>query len=137
MPATGLPCGSTLLNIAVDPSGIIGFSRRTEFGTANGVLASDMSFTVSPDQTRFTLQFAPGAFAAGDAFRFGMSVFAPIEGSTQEDPDRFRNMNVTVTMSDGSTVTRAVTANAPQAINRFTGFGLVNATKAVQAVRGH
>jgi hypothetical protein len=38
-------------------------------------------------------------------------------------------------MSDGSTFTGAVTANPPQTINRFTGFGLVNATKAVQAVR--
>jgi hypothetical protein len=90
---------------------------------------------VSPDQTHFTVQFAPGAFAAGDAFRFGMSVFAPIQGSTQEDPDRLRGMKITVAMSDGSTFTGAVTANAPQAINRFTGFGLVNATKAVQAVR--
>jgi subtilase family protein len=120
------------------PTGLV-FSlnpNRFHVGTANGVSASDITFTVSPDQTRFTLQFAPGAFTAGDAFRFGMSVFAPIEGSTQEDPDRFRNMKITVTMSDGSTSTGAVTANAPQAVNRFTGFGLVNATKAVQAVRG-
>ena len=64
-----------------------------------------------------------------------MSVFAPIEGSTQEDPDCFRGMKITVGMSDGLTSTGAVTANAPQAVNRFTGFGLVNATKAVQAVR--
>src|SRR5262249_11621781 len=110
--------------------------NRFHVGTANGISASDITFTVSPDQTRFTLQFASGAFAKGDAFRFGMSVFAPIEGSTQEDPDRFRGMKITVTMSDGSTSTGAVTANAPQAVNRFTGFGLVNATKAVQAVRG-
>jgi subtilase family protein len=119
------------------PTGLVWSLNPNRFhvGSANGVTASDITFTVSPDQTRFTLQFASGAFAAGDAFRFGMSVFAPIEGSTQEDPDRFRGMKVTVTMSDGSNFTGAVTANAPQAINRFTGFGLVNATKAVQAVR--
>jgi hypothetical protein len=119
------------------PTGLIWSLNPNRFhvGTASGVSASDMTFTVSPDQKRFTLQFAAGAFAAGDAFRYGMSVFAPIQGSTQEDPDRFRGMNITVTMSDGSTATAAVTANAPQAINRFTGFGLVNATKAVQAVR--
>jgi hypothetical protein len=121
------------------PTGLIWSLNPNRFhvGTANGVSASDITFTVSPDQTHFTLQFAPGAFAAGDAFRYGMSVFAPIQGSTQEDPDRFRNMKITVGMSDGSTFTSAVTANAPQAVNRFTGFGLVNATKAVQAVRGH
>ncbi len=119
------------------PTGLVWSLNPNRFhvGTANGISASDVTFTVSPDQTRFTLQFASGAFAASDAFRFGMSVFAPIEGSTQEDPDRFRGMNITVTMSDGSTSTGAVTANPPQAINRFTGFGLVNATKAVQAAR--
>ena len=111
--------------------------NRFHVGSANGVSASDITFTVSPDQTRFTLQFASGAFAGSDAFRFGMSVFAPIQGSTQEDPDRFRGMKITVTMSDGSISTGAVTANAPQAINRFTGSGLVNATKAVQAARGN
>ena len=44
-------------------------------------------------------------------------------------------MKITVAMSDGTTATGTVTANAPQAFNRFTGFGLVNAFKAVQAVR--
>jgi hypothetical protein len=132
---------ATVRSVVFDttPTGLVWSLNPNRFhvGTANGVSPSDMTFTVSPDQTRFTLQFAAGALAAGDAFRFGMSVFAPIQGSTQEDPDRFRNMKITVTMSDGSTVTGAVTANAPQAINRFTGSGLVNATKAVQAVRGH
>jgi hypothetical protein len=139
----GLAVGSTnksvsMISFDTMQTGLV-FSlnpNRFHVGTANGISASDITFTVSPDQTRFTLQFAPGAFTAGDAFRFGMSVFAPIEGSTQEDPDRFRGMKITATMSDGSVSTGAVTANAPQAVNRFTGFGLVNATKAVQAVRG-
>ena len=109
--------------------------NRFHVGTANGISASSITFTVSPDQKLFTLNFAPGSFGAGDAFRFGMSVFTPIEGSTQEDPDRFRGMKITVKMSDGTTATGTVTANAPQAVNRFTGFGLVNAFKAVQAVR--
>ncbi|MFL6515271.1 MAG: S8 family peptidase [Chthoniobacterales bacterium] len=121
------------------PTGLVWSTNPNRFhvGSANGVTPADMTFTVSPDQTKFTLNFVAGAFAGGDAFRFGMSVFAPIQGSTQEDPDRFRGMKITVGMSDGSTLTSAVTANPPQAINRFTGFGLVNATKAVQTVRGH
>ena len=140
----GLAVGSSSTSVSTvtfdtTPTGLVWSLNPNRFhvGTANGVSASDITFTVSPDQTRFTLQFAPGAFVTGDAFRYGMSVFAPIQGSTQEDPDRFRGMKMTVTMSNGSTFTGAVTANAPQAVNRFTGFGLVNATKAVQAVRGH
>jgi hypothetical protein len=133
--------GASVSTVSFDstPTGLVWSLNPNRFhvGTANGVSASDITFTVSSDQTRFTLQFAPGAFANGDGFRYGMSVFAPIQGSTQEDPDRFRGMKMTVTMSNGSTFTGAVTANAPQAVNRFTGFGLVNATKAVQAVRGH
>ena len=138
----GLTVGNTNASVSTvsfdtTPTGLVWSLNPNRFhvGTANGISASDVTFTVSADQTRFTLQFASGAFAKGDAFRYGMSVFAPIEGSTQEDPDRFRNMKITVGMSNGSTFTGAVTANAPQAINRFTGFGLVNAFKAVQAVR--
>jgi hypothetical protein len=64
-----------------------------------------------------------------------MSVFAPVEGSTEMDPDRFRGMAITVTLDDGTSYTDRVAANAPVKINRFTGAGLVNAQAAVQAVR--
>jgi subtilase family protein len=109
--------------------------NRFHVGPASGVSAADITFTVSADSTVLTLIFAPGSFAAGDGFRFGMSVFAPVQGSTQELPDRFRGMAITVTMSDGTTFTDTVAANAPVKVNRFTGAGLVNAQAATQAVR--
>src|SRR5207302_7403019 len=112
--------------------------NRFHVGPATGVTRDDMTFTVKnePDNTSgvFTINFAPGKFAAGDSFRFGMSVFANIEGSTEEDPDRFRGVTVTVTFNDGTTATGTVTAGPKQAINRFTGAGLVNADAAVKSI---
>jgi len=52
--------------------------NRFHVGTASGISASSITFAVSADQTKLTLNFAAGSFGAGDAFRFGMSVFAPI-----------------------------------------------------------
>jgi hypothetical protein len=95
-----------------------------------------MTFTVSPDQKTFTINFASGSFAPGDSFRFGMSVFNALQGATQEDPDRFRGMTVTTTLDDGRTFTGTVFAAPKQPINRFTGYGLVNAEAAVKSVRG-
>ena len=130
---------STVASVAFDTAGTgLTWSQnpnRFHVGTASGVSAGDITFTVSPDSTVFTLRFAPGAFGAGDGFRFGMSVFAPVQGSTQEDPDRFRGMRIAVTLADGTVYTDTVAANAPVRINRFTGAGLVNAQAAVQAVR--
>jgi hypothetical protein len=110
--------------------------NRFHVGTASGVTRADITFTVSPDARVFTLFFAPGAFAAGDAFRFGMSVFSPLQGSTQEDPDRFRGMPITVALDDGSTHVGTVFAAPAQPVNRFTGAGLVNADAATRAA-GH
>jgi subtilase family protein len=106
--------------------------NRFYIGESNGVAIGDITRTRSADGSTFTLTFAPGKFAAGGAFTFGMSVFNPIEGTTQEDPDRFRGATVTVTLDDGTAVTGTVTAGRPQNQNRFTGAGLVNAAKAVQ-----
>jgi hypothetical protein len=104
--------------------------NRFSIGDTNSVQITDVTATVNGFV--WTLQFAPGSFGRGDEFTFGMSVFAPIEGSTQEDPDRFRGMTMTVVMDDGRTFKGKVTADEPQKQNRYTGFGLVNAAKAIK-----
>jgi len=107
--------------------------NRFNIGDSNGVADADITRTTSADGSTFTLTFAPGKFAAGGAFTFGMSVFSPIEGSTQEDPDRFRGTTVTVTLNNGTSASGTVAAFPKTSPNRFTGAGLVNAAKAVQS----
>ena len=84
----------------------------------------------TPAGSLYTLAFAPGKFHAGSSFKFGMSVFNPLQGSTEEVPDRFRGTKVTVTMDDGHTYTAKVQVADRSAWNHYTGFGLVNAAKA-------
>jgi hypothetical protein len=111
--------------------------NRFHVGPADGVSQADMTWATSPDRKTFTVTFATGTFARGDSFRFGMSLFAPIQGSTQVDPDRLRGMGVTVTMNDGTTYTGKVFAGQPRRLNGFTGFGLVNADAAVRSLHHH
>jgi hypothetical protein len=111
--------------------------NRFHIGDSNGIAITDVTQSVSADQTVMTLAFAPGKFRGGQFFRFGMSAFAPIEGSTQEDPDRFRGMKVRVTADNGQTFAGNVTADKAQKENRFTGAGLVNAAAATRAVSNH
>jgi len=113
--------------------------NRFHVGPANGVSRADMTFTVSADQKVLTINFAPGSFSGGDSFRFGMSVFHPLQGSTQIDPDRFRGAKIVTTLDNGQTFTGAVFAAPKEKVNNFTGFGLVNADAATRKVagRGH
>jgi hypothetical protein len=104
--------------------------NRFSVGASNGITISDMSWSVSPDDTRFTIVFAPGTLSSGGTFDFGLSVFAPIEGFTQEDPDRFRGMQFSVTLDNGQTFTSTVQTLPKLPINNFSGYGLVNAEAA-------
>ncbi|HET9753534.1 MAG TPA: S8 family serine peptidase, partial [Myxococcales bacterium] len=110
--------------------------NRFHVGPASGVSRADITFTVSANQKVLTLNFAPGSFTAGDAFRFGMSVFNPLQGTTQIDPDRFRGATLTTTLDDGRTFTGTVFAAPRERVNNFTGFGLVNADAATRSVSG-
>jgi Subtilase family len=100
-----------------------------------GIAAGDMTVAITPDQEVFTINFAPGSFGKGDSIDFGMSLFTALESSTQITPDRLRDMKVTVTLEGGQTFTSTVIAGIKFPINRFTGFGLVNADAAVKAVK--
>lgn len=106
--------------------------NRFSVSNAQGVAITDMTWTTSPDQTQFTLTFAPGTFKSGESFDWGMSVFAPAQGSTQEDPDRFRDMRITVTLDNGQTYKGDVLAFPKLPYNNFTGFGLVNSDAATR-----
>jgi hypothetical protein len=106
---------------------------RFHVGDASGVAITDITRSLSADQKIFTLNFAPGSFKAGESFHFGMSLFNPLQGTTQEDPDRLRGVKLTVTLESGETYNASIYASLPLPINRYTGMGLVNADAATRA----
>jgi hypothetical protein len=129
--------GHSVASIVLDssPTGLVFNPNPNRFsvGATNGPGIADITHTVSgPGNTVFTMLFAPGKFTSGESFDFGESVFAPIQGSTQEDPDRFRGMKVTVTLDDGRHWTAPVVTLPKFPINNFAGFGLVNADAATR-----
>ncbi len=118
-------------------TGLIWSSNRNRFnvGDTNGIVDADITRTVSADQKIMTLSFAPSVFHGGRFFRFGMSVFNPIQGSTEEDPDRFRGMKITAKLDSGSIYASSVVADPKVPVNRFTGAGLVDAAAATSKAR--
>ena len=132
------------LNVLPSPSGIksimfdttvpgLTFSAnpdRFHVGDAIGVSFDDMTFART--DTTFTIFFNTGKFRAGDSFAFGMSVFSPLEGTTQLDPDRLEGTKVTVTLEDNTQRTGTFMVMPKTAVNAFTGSGLVNAAAAVR-----
>lgn len=117
----------------VTPTGLI-FSanpKRFTLGELNGIAPADVNRMLSADRETFTLLFTSGKFKAGDSLTFGQSVFAPIQGSTQELPDRFEGAKVTVTLDDNSVWKGSFHVLPKLPINDYTGYGLVNAERAV------
>jgi hypothetical protein len=108
---------------------------RFHVGMTDGIDPGNISASYSADVKTVTLTFAPGSFGAGDSFTFGLSVFAPAEGTTQEDADRMEAAVVTVTLDDNTTTTGTFKVAPKLSVNRFTGAGLVNADAATR-VRG-
>jgi hypothetical protein len=125
---------SVAINVTNTPTGMQFNPNPTRFhvGTTNGISPADISASYSADVKTVTISFAPGSFGRGDSFTFGLSVFAPAEGTTGEDADRMEGAIVTVTLDDNTTRTGVFKVDEKQNINRFTGAGLVNADLATR-----
>ena len=127
-----LPSSKSVSSVAFDvtPLGLTFSTNPNRFSTGSfhGLSPADVAASITPNV--FTLSFASGKFSADAWFTFGMSVFSPLQGSTQEDADRLDGMNVTATFGDGSS-TKSIFRAAPKIPHSpFTGAGLVNADEA-------
>ena len=129
--------GRKVTSVALDltPTSLIWSSNPNRFsvGEAIGLVASDITVTRSADGKVLTLGVSAGNFTPGDSLKFGESVFDPLQGSTQEDPDRLRGMKIRVTFENGTSASGTVFAGVRLPLNRFAGFGLVNADAATRA----
>lgn len=126
---------SVAINVTNTPTGMTFNPNPARFhvGTTDGINPSDISASYSADVKTVMLSFKPGTFGSHDSFSFGLSVFAPAEGTTEEDADRMEGAVVTVTFDDNSTETGVFQVAPKLPINRFTGAGLVNADLATRA----
>ena len=78
---------SIALNVANTPTHMVFNPNPARFhvDVTDGIDPANISASYSADVKTVTLSFADGSVGSGDSFTFGLSVFAPAEGSTHED----------------------------------------------------
>lgn len=122
---TSVTIDTTIDSLVFNP-----LANRFSIGDSNGVTYADI-YLNPLTASAYQLDFVPGTFLPGGEFSFGLSVYNPLQGSTEEDPDRLRGATVTVTLDDGVSYSGTIKSGALVAHGVFTGAGLVNADKAV------
>jgi len=110
-------------------------SNRFSIGSSTDLTYEDIyivtgTATGAPSPS-FSMYFTPGLFTAGNALTFGASVYNPLEGSTEESGSRLQGSLVTVTLDNGDIYTSTIKSTADVTRGAFTGYGLVDADKAV------
>jgi len=110
-------------------------SNRFSIGSSTDLTYEDIyivtgTATGAPSPS-FSMYFTPGLFTAGNQLTFGASVYNPLEGATEESGSRLGGTLVTVTLDNGDTYTSTLKSTADVSHGAFTGFGLVDADKAV------
>jgi hypothetical protein len=110
-------------------------------GEAVGIDPSTVTFSRSADLTTLTVTFGGpvpaqpkrgGGFVAGSSLKFGAGAYDAREGFITINGDRFAGATYTVTLDDGHVSKGRFFADQLSSINRFAGFGLVNADKATR-----
>jgi hypothetical protein len=108
---------------------------RFSIGSSSGITYDDVYIATGTasgaPSPLLTLYFVPQTFTPGGQLTFGLSVYNPLQGSAREDPDRLRGTQLTVTLATGETFTAPLKTGPTVSHGAFTGFGLVDAEKAV------
>jgi hypothetical protein len=130
---------SVSINVTNTPTGLTFNPNPSRFhvGDTKGISPADISASYSADVRTVTLTFTPGTFGPGDSFTFGLSVFSPFEGTTEEDADRLEGAIVTATLDDNSTATGTFAVAPKERFNSFTGAGLLDADAATHHHHHH
>jgi len=134
-PFTSQTVKSVTINLTVpdmlfsNPTSPTGF----HIGSLKGLAPGNVGVTRSADRRSLTLSFAHGKFGAGDFITFANFAFPPqLPVQFEIDADRVQGGQMTVVLSDNSTVTGTFQVASAQRVNAFTGAGLINADAATR-----